>query len=183
MNVSYPKPTIDPKYQKRLNIATWIVSAIVLIVVASMRNIKFETSLDFSWLPAFYSVINGLTAVCLVYGLILIRKRKYSQHQKIMFFAMILSAIFIVSYVVYHTTTEETKFCKEGTIRFIYFALLISHVILAGIIFPFILFTFVRAVTGQYERHRKLAKFVFPFWLYVAVSGPILYVLLWPCFK
>jgi len=183
MNNAFPKPLINPVYQKRLNIATWIISAIVLIIVGGMRNIHFDTSIDFSWLPGFYSAINALTAVLLIYGLVLVRKNKFDLHQKMMFFAMILSAVFLVSYVVYHTTTPETKYCGEGAIRYLYFALLISHVILAGIIFPFILFTFVRAVTGQYEKHRKLAKYVFPFWLYVAITGPVLYLLLWPCFK
>ena len=94
-----------------------------------------------------------------------------------------LSLLFLLSYVAYHTTTEETKYCAEGAIRYVYFFLLITHVVLAGIIFPFILFTFVRAVTGQFDRHKKLAKYVYPLWLYVAITGPVLFLMLMPCYK
>ena len=99
-----------------------------------------------------------------------------------MIVAMTCSFIFLTMYIVYHTTTPETKYCGEGNIRYVYFFLLISHVILAAVIFPFILFTFIRGYTFQVEKHKKMAKWVFPFWLYVAVTGPVLYIMLNPCF-
>ncbi len=182
MKSQFPAPVVSPDKKKVLNIVAWVITAVVLLVVAGMRQIKIETSVDFSWLSTFHSTVNGLTALILVYGLILVKRHKYEQHQKVMFLAMIFSLIFLASYVVYHITTKETAYCGEGAIRYIYFALLISHVLLAAIIFPFILFTFIRAITGQYARHKKLAKIVFPFWLYVAVTGPVLYLMLLPCF-
>ena len=181
--MNYPKPIVNPKKRKMLVNMAWAISAVVLLVVGTMRRIKIETSIDFSWLPGFYSVINAIVAILLIIGLVLIRKKQIGRHQKVMFLAMILSLLFLVAYVIYHITTPETTFCREGNIRYIYFALLISHVVLAAIIFPFILFTFIRAAVGDYVRHKKMAKVVFPFWLYVAITGPLLYIMLYPCYN
>ncbi|MCL4157717.1 UNVERIFIED_CONTAM: hypothetical protein GTU68_034633 [Idotea baltica] len=104
-------------------------------------------------------------------------------HRKLMTTAMLLSALFLLSYVVYHFTTPETKFCGEGAIRMVYFFFLITHIILAAAILPFILFTYIRAYTNQFEKHVKLARWVFPLWLYVAVTGPILFLMLSPCYN
>ena len=118
----------------------------------------------------------------LIIALVLIKQKKIIAHRNVMFTAMITSALFLVSYVLYHFTTPETLFCKEGPIRIIYFILLISHVFLAAIIFPFILFTLIRGFTYQIEKHKKMARWVFPIWLYVAVTGPILYLMLRSCY-
>lgn len=176
-------PIIDPKRTRQLNIGAWVISAIVLIVVVAMRRIHFDTNIDFSWLPGFYSGINLVTAVLLVMAVRAIKRKDAATHKKWMLMAMSLSAVFIISYVTYHTTTTETAYCGEGAIRYVYFFLLITHVVLAGIIFPFILFTFVRAITGRYELHKKMARYVFPLWLYIAVTGPIIYAFLFPCYS
>jgi putative membrane protein len=98
-----------------------------------------------------------------------------------MYLAMVLSACFLLSYTGYHFTTEEILFCREGMIRSVYYVLLFSHIILAGLSLPFILLTFIRGFTGDYATHRKMAKWVFPVWLYVAATGPIVYLFLGPC--
>ena len=167
---------------KKLNKFAYILSAFVLLVVASMRRIHFDTDIDFSFLPSIYSIMNAIVAVTLLVALYFIKRKNIEAHKKSMIIALTLSFLFLTMYVLYHTTTTETKFCREGFIRYIYFFLLISHVILAAVIFPFILFTFIRGYTFQVEKHKKMAKWVYPVWLYVAVTGPIIYIMLKPCF-
>lgn len=168
---------------KKLNIAASIVSLIVLLLVVGMRRIKIPTEIDFSFLPPFYSTLNALVAVALLFSLYFIKNKKVEAHKKTNVMALVLSILFLLAYVVYHITTEETKYGGEGTIRYIYFFLLITHIILAAVILPFILFTFIRAYTGQIDRHRKMAKWVYPLWLYVAVTGPIIYLMLRPYYS
>ena len=180
--MQYPKPIISPEKKPMLNALGWGISIIVLLVVGLMRQ-KFETSVDFTWLPKIYSSLNAMTAILLLIGLAQVKKKRFGNHQKVMMLAMVTSLLFLIGYVIYHATTPETQYCGEGFIRYIYFTLLISHIILAAIIFPFILFTFIRAVVGEFERHKKLARIVFPLWLYVAFTGPILYFMLYPCYK
>lgn len=165
---------------KKLNIVASIVSAIVLVLVVIMRRIHFETSIDFSFLPPFHATLNAFAAVALIASFYFIKNKNIDAHRKANFLALGLSVLFLLSYVIYHFTTEATKFGGEGTIRYVYFFFLITHVILAAVILPFILFTFIRAYTGQIERHRKMAKWVYPFWLYVAITGPICYLMLRP---
>lgn len=170
------------KLAKRLNFFAYIISVVVLLLVLMMRRIKIDTEIDFTFLPAVYSSLNAITAVLLVIALVYIKKKKVTQHRNFMFTAMITSAMFLLGYVVYHFTTPETKFCGEGSIRIVYFILLISHVLLAAVIFPFILFTLIRGYTNQITKHKKMARWVFPIWLYVAVTGPVLYLMLRPCY-
>ena len=167
---------------KKLNIAATIVSLIVLALVAGMRKIKFNTEIDFTWLPPFYSFLNAFTAITLLFALYYVKQKRITAHRRAIYLAMGMSVMFLLSYVLYHTTTPETRFCQEGSIRYVYFFLLITHIVLAAVILPFILFTFIKAYTGQIERHRKMAKWVFPLWLYVAATGPILYLMLRPCY-
>ena len=95
-----------------------------------------------------------------------------------MFAAMYLSIIFLISYIAHHLLAGDTKFGGEGTIRYVYFTLLITHIILAAVILPFILFTAYRGLTGEYEKHKKLSRYTWPLWLYVAISGPLVYLLI-----
>jgi putative membrane protein len=167
---------------KRLSIAAWIISVIVLLLVGMMRRIKLDVDIDFSMLPAVNAVLNSCTAIALILAYYFIRRKEIERHRKMIYVAMTLSFVFLVCYVLYHFTTQETTFCREGSIRTLYYIVLISHVILAAVIFPFVLFTFIRGFTGQYARHRKMARWVFPVWLYVAISGPIVYLMLAPCY-
>lgn len=170
------------KLAKKLNLLAYIISAAVLLLVLMMRRIKIDTEIDFTFLPAVYSTLNGITAILLIVALICIKQKKIKLHRNFMFTAMITSALFLLGYVLYHFTTPETNYCGDGNIRIVYFILLISHVILAAVIFPFILFTLIRGYTDQIAKHKKMARWVFPIWLYVAVTGPILYLMLRPCY-
>ena len=167
---------------KKLNRVAWGLTILVLLLVGMMRRIHIDSDIDFTFLPPLYSTLNGLTAIVLLVALYFIKQKNVAAHQKSMYLAMFLSALFLLGYVVYHFTTPETKFCQEGNIRMVYFFLLITHIVLAALILPFILFTYIRAFTGQIERHRKMAKWVFPLWFYVAITGPILYMMLRPCY-
>lgn len=182
---------------KKLNIAAWIVSAVVLALVVAMRKISLDFGIDFTFLPPLYSILNALTAVFLMSGLYQIKQKNIANHQRLMNVAVILSALFLLCYVLYHITTPETKYgdvnydgvvdeaelLELGGMRTVYLILLITHIVLAAVILPFILFTYIRAYTNQIVKHRKMARWVFPFWLYVAVTGPILYLMLMPYYK
>jgi putative membrane protein len=169
--------------EKKLNRVAWVVTAAVLSLVVMMRRIHLETAIDFTFLPALYSTLNALTAVVLIAGLYFIRQKQFEKHRFAMTFAMASSLLFLLGYVLYHITTPETKFGGEGSIRYVYFFLLITHVVLAAVIFPFILFTFIRAFTNQFDRHRKMAKWVYWIWLYVALTGPVLYFMIKPYYR
>ena len=182
--------------QKRLNVAAWIGSAIVLLLVGMMRRVKIPLpeGWDLSFLPPFHASLNALTAVVLLVAYYFIRQKKVTLHRRMIYIAMSLSALFLLSYVVYHFTTPETLFgdanhdgivspeekAALGGIRTVYLLLLLSHITLAALILPFVLFTFIRAYTNQFDRHRKMARWVLPLWLYVAITGPICYLMLMP---
>lgn len=170
----------DIALEKRLNRWAYVVSAVVLLLVGMMRRYKLDVGIDFSFLPPFHSALNALTAVILLVALWHIKNGRVEQHQKAIYAAMVCSALFLLSYVLYHFTTPETKYGGVGMMRTVYFVLLITHVVLAAVILPFVLFTFTRAYTGQFERHKKMARWVFPLWLYVAITGPICYLMLKP---
>ena len=171
------------KRAKQLNRIAYVISAVVLLVVGLMRRIKIDTDIDFGFLPPFHASLNAITAIILVYALLKVKNRQIEAHKKAMTTAMLTSALFLLSYVVYHITTEETRFGGEGAIRYVYFFLLITHIVLAAISLPFILFTFIRGFTGQVTRHKKMAKWVYPLWLYVAVTGPLCYLMLRPYYE
>jgi len=166
---------------KRLNIIASVFSVVILLVVVFMRKIHIETSIDFSFLPIFHSSLNALAGIVLVFAYLQIKKGQIQNHKRLMTTALIMSGVFLVSYVLYHITTPEIRYCGVGTIRYVYFLLLISHVVLSGISFPFILFTYIRGLTDQRQRHKKLAKIIFPIWLYICISGPICFLMLYPC--
>lgn len=167
---------------KKLNIYATIVSVVVLLLVATMRQIpRLDLGIDFSFLPAVYSFMNLLAAVFLILALNFIRQKKVEQHRKMMFIALSMSFLFLLMYVLYHITTPEIKYCGEGSIRFVYFLLLITHVVLAAVSFPFILFTFIRGYTMQVEKHKRMARWVYWVWLYVSITGPVVYLMLRPC--
>ncbi len=168
------------KLARKLNTIAWIISGLVFFLILMMRQIRLESALDFSFLPAVYSTLNAVTALVLVFALYAIKNKKVNLHRKAMYVAIVSSFLFLLGYVLYHFTTPETKFGGEGAIRYLYFFLLITHIVLAAVIFPFILFTFIKGYTNQFERHRKMARWVFPVWLYVAVTGPVLYFMLRP---
>jgi putative membrane protein len=175
---------IDRALEKKLNIAAIVVSAAVLLLVVLMRMPqKINLGIDLSFLPAVHAILNSLTAVCLLYSFNAIKNKRVEQHRKANFTALVLSALFLLCYVAYHFTTPETKYGGEGAMRILYLILLLTHIASAALVFPFILLTFIRAYIGDFERHKKMARYVFPVWLYVAVTGPICYLMLLPYYK
>lgn len=168
---------------RKLNRWAWVISVTVFLLVLLMRRYKIDTEIDFSFLPAVYSSINIVTALLLLAAFYFIRVRKNMQaHRQTMQLAVLCSGVFLLLYVVYHFTTAETHYCGVGTWRIVYFVLLISHIILAATILPFILLTYIRGITSQFKRHKRMARWVWPLWLYVAVSGPLVYLMLRPCY-
>lgn len=172
----------NEKLLKVLDKAAVGITVVVLFLVGMMRRVKIPTDIDFSFLPPTHATVNALAAVALIFAFYFIKQKRIDLHRKSIYAALFFSLLFLLSYVVYHFTTEETTFCKEGVIRTVYFVLLISHIILAGLILPFILFAFNRAYCGFYEKHKRMVKWVYPIWLYVAISGPICYLMLRPCY-
>ena len=196
-NTAFLQKTPNEELSKKLNIAAWVVTVVVLLLVGMMREVKIPLpeGWDLHFLVPFHATLNALTAIVLVIGLVFIKQRNFKAHQNTMTLAMGLSALFLLSYVSYHFTTEATVFgdldgsggklspeelAEVGSMRTIYLILLITHIVLAAVIFPFILFTFIRASTNQFTKHRKMARWVYPLWLYVAITGPVLYWMLKP---
>jgi putative membrane protein len=170
--------------EKKFRTPIIIVSILIPIVVAILFSVKLK---DFginveplSFLPPIYASINGITAILLILAVIAIKNGNRSLHEKLMTSAIACSLIFLVMYVAYHLTSESTKFGGEGIIRYVYFFILLTHIALSVIIIPLVLFTYVRALSKQFDRHKKLARITFPLWLYVAVTGVIVYLMISP---
>lgn len=167
---------------RKLRVVAWILSAVVLLLVGVMQRVRLPLpdGWDTSMLPPFHAAVNGLGAVVLIASLIFIKQGKVALHRAMMMVAMGLSVLFLLSYVAYHITNDPTKYGGEGAMRTVYFILLITHIVSAAVSFPFILFTFIAAWTNRFTAHRKLARWVYPLWLYVAVTGPVCYIMLRP---
>lgn len=156
-----------------------VVCLVVFALVAFPRVLQFER-LDVSALPAFHALLNGTTAALLVTGFLLIRARKIPWHRRAMVSAFGISCLFLVSYIIYHSQAPEASFGGEGWIRPVYFTILISHIALAPVVLPLALFTVLRALRGELGRHRQVARWTLPLWLYVAVTGVTVYLLMAP---
>jgi putative membrane protein len=161
-----------------------IVSILIPVVVAILFNVKLKdlgyNVEPLSFLPPIYATINGITAVVLVVGVLAIKNGKRQLHKQLMTTAIALSVAFLVMYVAYHMTTDSTKFGGEGIIRPIYFFILISHILLSIAVIPLVLITYVRALAEKFDKHKKIAKITFPIWLYVAVTGVVVYLMIAP---
>ncbi|KLT66206.1 DUF420 domain-containing protein [Pedobacter sp. BMA] len=172
--------SIEKKYSK------WIVilSVAIPVVVALLFGVnlrKWNPDIKpLSFLPPIYAAINGLTAIVLVTAVWAIKNGKQKLHENLMKFAIGLSVAFLAMYVAYHMTSDSTKFGGTGVIKYVYFSILITHICLSVIIIPFVLVTYVRALAKRFDKHRKLARITFPMWLYVAVTGVIVYLMISP---
>lgn len=167
--------TETKKYNK------WIVilSIAIPVVVAILFGIKIDAELPV-FLPPIYASINAFTAVLLIAAVLAVKNKKIKLHEKLMKTAIVCSVLFLVMYVAYHMTSESTKFGGEGVIRKVYFVILLSHIILSIAVIPFVLITFVRAITNNIELHKKIARITFPLWLYVTITGVIVYIMISP---
>lgn len=158
----------------------WLISIVIPVVVAILFTVRIPNVASLSFLPPIYATINGITAVILLIALKAIKSKNIMLHQNLMKTAISLSLVFLLMYVAYHMTSDSTSYGGEGFIRYVYFFILISHIILSIGIIPMVLFTYVRAYTKQFEDHKKIARYTFPIWLYVAVTGVIVYFMISP---
>lgn len=166
--------------EKKYNKLIVVLSVVIPIVVAILFGVKIPNVEPLSFLPPIYATINGLTAVILIIAFIAIKNKNIVLHENLMTTAIWCSALFLVMYVAYHMTSDSTKFGGEGAIKYVYYFILVTHILLSIIVIPFVLITYVRAITNNIERHKKIAKITFPLWLYVAVTGVIVYILISP---
>jgi putative membrane protein len=159
-----------------------LVSVIVFaaIVMLGRVQLKVDPSFDVHIFAAINAVINSIVALLLLAGLYTARSGRFTSHRYIMLTAIGLSVLFLVSYICHHLLAGDTKFGGEGTVRYVYYFILATHILLAAIILPFILFTAYRALTGEYEKHKKIARITWPIWFYVAVTGPVVYLFISP---
>jgi putative membrane protein len=166
--------------EKKLN--KWIIalSVIIPVVVAVLFGVKIPNVKPLSFLPPIYASINGITAILLILAIIAIKKGNKSLHELLMKGAIGLSVIFLVMYVAYHMTSNPTPFGGEGFIKYIYYFILITHILLSVAVIPLVLISFVKAFTEQFPQHKKIAKITIPIWLYVAVTGVVVYLMISP---
>jgi len=172
--------SVEQKYNK------WIVllSILIPVAVAILFKVKLKdfgvevTPLRF--LPPIYATINGITAVLLVWAVMAIKKGNRRLHENLMKTAIGCSLAFLVMYIAYHMTTDSTSYGGEGVLRYVYFFILLSHILLSIAVIPLVLITYVRALAERFDKHKKIAKITFPIWLYVAVTGVIVYLMIAP---
>jgi putative membrane protein len=170
----------DKQVEKKYNVWIWILSIIIPIAVAILFTIKIPGVERMGFLPPIYATINAITAILLVLAVVMIKKGNHRMHERLMKTAITFSVFFLVLYVLYHMTSDSTTYGGEGAIRYVYFFLLISHILLSIVVIPFVLVTYVRAISGKFKMHKKIARITFPLWLYVAVTGVIVYFMISP---
>jgi putative membrane protein len=176
-------PAANPATNARIKTLMIVLGVAIPVVVAILHffSKSFHVAgAQVKFLPALNAVLNSLTAVCLLLGYYFIRHKQVLRHRAMMGTAFGLGALFLVSYVVYHSQVESTKFGGEGLIRTVYYFLLLTHILLAAVTVGLVLFTLYFALTEQFAKHRRIARWTFPIWLYVSVTGVIVYFLISP---
>ena len=190
---------LAPVLKKNDKQAAWLIgifSVVVFAVVVSLGRIKLNVNVDFNVhiFAAANAIINSVIAVLLIAALVAVKQNNYLLHKRLMMTALILSILFLVSYIAHHLLAGEAKFgdidhdglvveeekVAVGKLRYLYYFILVTHIFLAAVILPFILFTAYRALTAEFTIHKKLAKITWPLWLYVAITGPVVYWLIHP---
>lgn len=186
--------SLEKKYNKYIiAVSILIPVAVGILFVIKLKDFGINVE-PLSFLPPIYATTNGLTAIALVLGVIAIKNGKQKLHERLMTSAIALSLAFLVMYVAYHMTADSTKLgdlnhdgivdavekAKVGAIRYLYVFILLTHIVLSVVIIPFVLVTYVRALSQRFDRHRKIARITLPLWLYVAVTGVIVYLMISP---
>ncbi|WP_270089489.1 DUF420 domain-containing protein [Sphingobacterium sp. SYP-B4668] len=170
----------EKKYNKWIVILSITIPVVVAILFGvNLRKLGYDVT-PLSFLPPIYAAINGLTAILLVWAVAAIKKGNRKLHERLIKLCIACSVAFLGMYVAYHMTADSTPYGGEGAMRYVYFVILISHILLSIVIIPFVLITFVRGIAGAYERHKKLARITYPMWLYVAVTGVVVYLMISP---
>ena len=189
------KPVLN-KNDKQARVLIGVVSFVVFVIIVILGRVKLDVELGFDKhiFAKINAVLNSIVSVLLVAALIAVKRRNYLLHKKIMLTAIVLSVLFLVSYICHHLFTGESKFGdvnhdgilsddekkQAGSLRMIYYGILGTHIILAAIILPFILFTAYRALIAEWPLHKKIARITWPIWFYVAVTGVVVYLLISP---
>jgi len=178
-------PAVWKKNDARARLLIFSFSAIVFAAVVILGRIQLDVDLGFDVhvFARLNAGINTLVAVLLLAGLFAVKSGQYKLHKRLMMAAMLLSILFLVSYIAHHLFAGETKFGGTGTIRTIYYFILFTHIPLAGLILPFILFSAYRAMIGEWVAHKRLVRYTWPIWFYVAVTGVIVYMLISPYYQ
>ncbi|WP_366186574.1 DUF420 domain-containing protein [Flavobacterium ovatum] len=171
---------LEQKYNKWIVLLSITIPLVVaLLFGVNLRQLGFDVK-PLSFLPPIYATINGITAVALIVAVMAIKNGKVKLHENLMKTAIACSIAFLVMYVAYHMTSDSTKFGGQGIIKYVYYFILITHIILSIIIIPLVLITYVRALAKVFDKHKKIAKVTFPIWLYVAVTGVVVYLMISP---
>jgi putative membrane protein len=181
MPSSFPAPALQIAESKAKRLI-WVFSAVVFLAVVVLNRVQVPApaGLDVHVFAKVNAVLNSLVSVLLLVGLFAARARRWTMHQRAMLGAMALSVLFLVSYILHHLFAGDTPFGGEGSVRVAYYIILATHILLAGLSLPFILFTAYRALKAEHPAHRRLAKRVWPVWFYVSVSGVVVYFLISP---
>lgn len=171
------------KNEKKIKLWITVLSIAIPLVVAILFGYKIPNADPLTFLPPIYASINGVTAFLLVMAVIAIKNGKRKLHQNTMTTCIVLSVLFLVMYVAYHMTSESTPFGGQGAIRYIYFFILLTHIVLSIVIIPLVLITYSKTYLGDFEAHKRWAKYTFPIWLYVAVTGVVVYLMISPYYS
>ena len=171
---------IEYKIDYKYKLLVWILSILIPIVVAILFLVKIPEVEPLNFLPPIYAVINALTALVLLFAYFAIKRKKIVVHEKLMKTAILLSVIFLIMYVAYHMTSEPSPYGGDGFLKYLYYFILISHILLSIGIIPMVLVTYVRAISNLFSEHRKIARYTFPIWMYIAVTGVLVYLMISP---
>lgn len=181
-----PSPVVAPAGHTKYKVLAAVLGAVIPVAVAVLyyfpNTFRIEGA-QVKALPAVNAVLNSLTAVCLVVGYYFIRRKNVVRHRAMMGTAFVLGSLFLVSYVAYHSQVPSTKFGGHGLIRTVYYTVLLSHIVLAAVTVALVLFTLYFAVTEQFAKHRRIARWTYPIWLYVSVTGVIVYFMIAPYYS
>lgn len=184
------------KNDKKAHWLIWIFSAIVFVAVTVLDRITIDANLGFDAhiFAQLSAGVNTLVSILLVVAFVLVKQKNFEWHKRVMLFTMALSVLFLVFYIAHHLFTGETKFgdvnhdgslddyekLVAGNLRYVYYAIISTHITLAGIVMPFVLYSAYRALIGDFGKHKKLVRYTFPIWFYVAITGVIVYLMISP---
>ena len=169
-------------YLRLITTVSILIPVVVAVLIFKPEPIKL-VGMDVSILPVFHALINGTVAILLIVALVLIKNGKIVLHKSVMILALILSTIFLVSYVIYHANTQPTTFGGEGVIKYVYYFVLISHVLLATTVIPLALLSLFRGLKMEVEKHKKIVKWAWPIWFYVSITGVVVYLMISPYYQ
>lgn len=170
----------EKKYKKIITLLSIIIPlAVAALFGVNLRKLGFDVE-PMTFLPPIYASINGVTGILLIAAVIAIKNGNKKLHEQLNTFAIICSLAFLLMYIAYHMTSDSTSFGGKGAIKYVYYFILVTHIVLSVIVIPFVLTTFMRAKLGNFPQHKKIAKITFPLWLYVAITGVVVYLMISP---